>query len=96
MVNELLGTLGALGVERYAVDRGADLKLFGLEKPAFTLTATSAGVKHVLEIGGTVGGSDGKQRYVRVADKNRSDVFVLSAADTTRLTRDRAEYLMKK
>ena len=64
--------------------------------PAFTLTATSSGVRHVLEIGGTVGGSDGKQRYARVADKDRSDVFVLSAADTTRLTRDRAEYLMKK
>jgi len=96
VVNELLGTLSALSVERYAVDRGADLKLFGLEKPAVTLTLTSAGARHALEIGGTVGGSDGKQRYARVVDKDRSDVFVLSGADTTRLTRDRTAYLMKK
>jgi hypothetical protein len=50
----------------------------------------------VLEIGGPVGGTDGKQRYARVADKDRTDVFVLTAADTARLTRDRGEYVMKK
>ena len=81
-VNELLSTLGALTVERYAIDKGANLKLFSLEKPEATLTITSAGAKHVLEIGGTVGGSDGKQRYARVVDQDRSDVFVLSATDT--------------
>ena len=96
VVNELLGTLGALRVERYVVDKGADAKLFGLEKPEATLTAMTAGVKRVLEIGTAVGGTGGKQRYARVVDKDRSDVFVLSAADTARLTRDRAAYLLKK
>ncbi len=97
VVNELLGTLGALRVERYAADKDADTKIFGLEKPEVTLTATQqGGAKRVLEIGGTVGGTDGKQRYARVFDKDRTDVFILSEADTMRLTRDRAAYLMKK
>jgi hypothetical protein len=96
VVNELLGTLGALRAERYAADKDADPKLFGLDKPEVTLTVTAGAARRVLEIGGTVGGTDGKQRYARVVDKDRSDVFVLTPADTTRLTRDRAAYLMKK
>jgi hypothetical protein len=43
-----------------------------------------------------VGGTDNKQRYARVVDPARSDVFVLSAADTARLMRDRAVYVQKK
>lgn len=96
-VNELLGTLGGLRVDRYAVDKDADPKLFGLVNPEIKLTVISqGGVKRVLEIGAEVGGTGGKQRYARVADKDRSDVFVLSAADTLRLTRDRSVYVMKK
>ena len=95
-VNELLGTLGALRVERYAADAGADLKLYGLEKPEATLAVNSPAGRHVLEVGGVVGGSGGKQRYARVADKDRTDVFVLSEADTARLTRDRSVYAPKK
>jgi hypothetical protein len=97
VVNELLGTLGALRVDRYAVDKDADPKLFGLENPEMKLTVTSqGGMRKVLEIGAAVGGTDGKQRYARVADKDRTDVFILTAADTMRLTRDRAVYVMKK
>ena len=96
VVTELLGTLGSLRVERYAVDRNADLKLFGLENPEATLTVVSAGTKHVLEVGGVVGGTNGKQRYARVVDKGRSDVFILAPNDTTRLIRPRADYRMKK
>jgi hypothetical protein len=96
-VNELLGTLGALRVDRYAVDKDADPKLFGLENPEEKITVISqGGMKKVLEIGAVVGGTDGKQRYARVLDKDRTDVFVLTAADTTRLTRDRAIYVLKK
>ena len=96
-VNELLGTLGALRVERYASDKDADPKLYGLENPEEKITVSSpGGMRKVLEIGSVVGGTDGKQRYGRVIDKDRSDVFVLSAADTIRLTRDRALYVMKK
>ncbi len=97
VVNELVGTLGALRAERFATDKDADLKLFGLEKPEATITVIGrTGQKATLEIGGVVGGTDGKQRYASVADKDRTEVFVLSAADTARLTRDRTAYTMKK
>jgi hypothetical protein len=95
-VNDLLGALSSLQVDRYAADRGAEPKLYGLEKPELTLTVLTAGSRRVLEIGAAVGGTDGKQRYARVVEKDRSDVFVLTPADTALVTRDRAAYLMKK
>jgi hypothetical protein len=96
-VTELLGGLTAFQVERYAVDTEGDPKLFGLEKPDATITVTfKDGSKKVLAIGGTVGGTDDKQRYARIVDAARSDVFVLSAADTARFTRDRAVFVPKK
>jgi hypothetical protein len=99
VVNELLGTLGALKVDRYVVDKNADPKLYGLENPEMRVTVTSQGQnspKRTLEIGAVVGGTDGKQRYARIVDKDRSDAFVLTPLDTMRLTRERAEFLMKK
>lgn len=96
-VTELLGGLTALQVDRYAVDADGDPKLFGLEKPEATLAVTfKDGSKRVLAVGGVVGGTGDKQRYARVVDAARTDVFVLSAADTARLTRDRAVYVQKK
>jgi hypothetical protein len=96
-VAELLGGLTALQVERFAVDADADLKLFGLDKPDTVITVTlKDGSTRSLAIGGVVGGTDNKQRYARVLDKGRTDVFVLSAADTERFTRDRAAFVMMK
>jgi hypothetical protein len=96
-VAELLGALTALQVERFAVDADADLKLFGLEKPEATITVTLMdGATRVLAVGGVVGGTGDKQRYARVVDKGRTDVFVLSAADTERFMRDRGVYVQKK
>lgn len=96
-VTELLGGLTALQVDRYAVDADGDPKLFGLEKPEVTITVMfKDGTKRALAVGGIVGGTGDKQRYARVVDPARTDVFVLSVADTTRLTRDRATYVMKK
>ena len=37
----------------------------------------------------------GKQRYAKVNDPARTDVFLLSEADTAKLTRDRASLLEK-
>lgn len=95
-VAEVLGALTALQVERYAVDADGDPKLFGLDKPELTIAVIVKDGVQTLEIGGFVGGTDNKQRYARVVDKGRSDVFVLSAADTARLTRDRASFVQKK
>lgn len=95
-VTELLGTLTALRVERFAVDADADPKLFGLDKPEATIAVTLKDGTKTLAVGGLVGGTDGKQRYGRVVEKGRTDVFVLSAADTERLTRDRGAYVGKK
>ncbi len=96
-VTELLGAMTALQVERFAVDVDGDPKLFGLEKPEAMITVTfKDGSTRVLAIGGVVGGTDNKQRYARVVDKGRSDVFVLSAADTARFTRGREAYVQKK
>jgi hypothetical protein len=96
-VTELLGALTALQVDRYAVDADADPKLFGLDKPDAQITVTfKDGSKRVLAVGGAVGGTDGKQRYARVVDPARTEVFVLSAADTARFTRDRAVFVPKK
>ncbi|QJW95203.1 DUF4340 domain-containing protein [Frigoriglobus tundricola] len=96
-VTELLGALTALQVDHYAVDANGEAKLFGLEKPEVTVTVTlKDGTKRVLAVGGVVGGTNDKQRYARVVDPARTDVFVLSAADTDRFTRDRATYVQKK
>ncbi len=96
-LTELLGGLTALQVERYAVDEKGDPKLFGLETPEVTLMVTfKDGSTRTLAVGGVVGGTADKQRYAKVVDKNRTEVFVLSVADTTRLTRDRAAYVQKK
>ncbi len=95
-VAEVLGALTALQVERYAVDANGDPKLFGLDKPDLQIAVIVKDGFQALEIGGFVGGTDNKQRYARVVDKGRSDVFVLSAADTARLTRDRASFVQKK
>ena len=94
---EMIDGLTALQVERFAMDADADLKLFGLEKPEATIIVTLMdGTTRVLAVGGAVGGTGDKQRYARVVDKGRTDVFVLSAADTERFTRDRAVYMQKK
>jgi hypothetical protein len=95
-VTDLLGTLGSLRVERYVVDTNADLKLFGLDKPEFTLTLTTPAGPRVLALGAPVGGTDGQQRYARIAEPAATSVFVLSTTDTQRLTRDRAAYRQKK
>jgi hypothetical protein len=47
-----------------------------------------------LQLGGPVGGSDGKQVYAKLPDQPA--VFVLSEADTAKLTRERAAFVGKK
>jgi hypothetical protein len=95
--SELVTTLGGLRAERFVGAAPADVKRAGLEKPAGTLTLTLRdGSKRVLQLGGPVEGTGGKQLHARVGGTDAAEVFVVSEADTTRLTRDRAAYLLKK
>jgi hypothetical protein len=85
-VNDTLAALAGLKLERYAVDKGADRKLFGLDPPELVIEAEAGEKKIVLHIGRFEG--DSKRAYAALPEKERTDVFVLSEADTARLTRD--------
>ena len=93
-LTESLAALGALKAEHYVADKDAKLALYGLESPKWVVTVTVRGVPKALHLGGPVGGTDGKQVYARLPDQTA--VFILSAADTAKLTRDRAAYITKK
>jgi hypothetical protein len=89
-VNETLAALAGLKLARYAVDKGADLKLFGLDHPDLVLEVATRNGKRTLEVGALEGGS--RRRYARVPTKDRSDVFVLDEGDLTRILRDAAAF----
>jgi hypothetical protein len=92
-VTDTLAALAGLKAERFAADKDADLKLYGLDKPRRVIVLTQQdGTSKTLHLGGEVGGTNGKQVYAKVADKDRTDVFVLSEADTAKLARDRSGY----
>jgi hypothetical protein len=91
-VTELLDALAGLKAERYAADQNADLKLYGLEPPERVIVVTQRGLVKTLHLGRAEGGSDGKRVYARVVEPGRTDVFVLSDADTAKLTRERAAF----
>lgn len=89
-VEDTLAALASLKLSRYAVDKGANLALFGLDKPDVTLEAATRSGKRVLLIGNYVGNT--KSRYAHVPDGGRSDVFVLDEATCTRVLRDLAAF----
>jgi hypothetical protein len=89
-VNETLSALAGLKLARYAVDKGADPGLFGLDKPELTLEVATRTGKHTLQVGGFVGES--KDRYARVPEPGRTDVFVLDEATCARIVRDLAAF----
>ncbi|MGL6076523.1 MAG: DUF4340 domain-containing protein [Fimbriiglobus sp.] len=96
-INELLAAVAGLKAERYAADTKPDLKLFGLEKPSRVIVVSGRnGQTTSLAIGGPEGTSSGKQVYAKVSDPTRPEVFVLSEADTAKLSRSRADFTDKK
>ena len=95
-VAEVLGALPLLKAERYVADKDAKLELYGLAKPRRKIVILQRSGPKTLEIGSDVGGTNGKQVYARVAEPGRTDVFVLSEADTAKLLRDRPAFLGKK
>jgi hypothetical protein len=83
-VNDLVSALAGLKVERYVADKGADLKLYGLQPAQRTIVARSrTGVTATLYLGKPEDGS--KRVFGRILDANRSDVFLLSEAESARL-----------
>jgi hypothetical protein len=68
------------------VDKGADLKLYGLEPAELTVEVSTLSGRRVLQVGRPEGES--KRYYAHVADKDRSDVFIIAEADAARIVRD--------
>ena len=97
-VTEMLAALAQLKAERYVADKDANLELYGLKEPkrVIVLTLQEGAVTKSLQIGAEVGGTNGKQVYAKVNEPGRTDVFVLSEADTAKLMRDRTGLLAKK
>ncbi len=94
-VTETLAALAGLKAERFVADADAKLGLYGLEKPSRVVVVTAkGGPPKTLQIGGPVGESGGKQVYAKRSDQPA--VFVLSEADTAKLTRDRPAFAGKK
>jgi hypothetical protein len=89
-VNETLATLAGLKLARYAVDKGADPKLFGLATPELVLEVVTRSGPRSLHIGAPVGVT--KQRYARIPDADRTEVFVLDGADVAKIMRDAAAF----
>jgi hypothetical protein len=91
-LTDALSALRGLKLERYVVDDGADLKLYGLAPPFLTLEVTTPSGKQTLLIGGAQGGSG--RRYGKHPGKDTA-VFVLSEADSIKLVRTLAELTAK-
>ncbi|HEY7423405.1 MAG TPA: DUF4340 domain-containing protein [Gemmataceae bacterium] len=83
---DTLAALAGLKLSRYAVDKGANLALFGLDKPELVLEVATRSGKRVLHVGNTEGNS--KRRYARIPDSERGDVFVLDEETCARVVRD--------
>jgi hypothetical protein len=79
-VSSLMDVLARLRAERFIVDSAADLKLYGLAPPELTLDVATPSDKRTLYLGRAEGGS--KRRYGCLAEPGRSDVFVISDADS--------------
>ena len=96
-VTETLAAFAGLKAERFVADKDAKPELYGLDKPSRVIVFTQRSVPpKTLQIGGPVGGTNGKQVYAKLGDPTHSEVFVLSEADTEKLTRDRIGFAVKK
>jgi hypothetical protein len=85
-VNDTLAAVAGLKAERFVVDKGADLKLYGLEPAELTVEVSTPSGRRVLQVGRPEGES--KRYYAHVADKDRTDVFIMAEADAARIVRD--------
>jgi hypothetical protein len=84
-VRETLDALAGLKVERFVIDKGADLKLYGLEPPQLALAIRTRSGSRTLYIGRHEGAS--KRYYARVDEAGNTAVFTLSEADGGKIVR---------
>lgn len=84
-VNDTLTALAGLRAARYAEDKDADPRLFGLDNPRRKIEVELRSEKRILELGNPESGS--RRVYGRVGRPDRTDVFILSEGDTERLIR---------
>jgi hypothetical protein len=93
-INDLLAAFANLKVERYVVDKDADLKRYGFQPPQRTIVVRpKTGNPQTLYLGYAEPGS--KRLFARVYDPARSDVFLISEADSAKLLRDAADFGVK-
>jgi hypothetical protein len=83
-VSDTLDALAGLQAERFIVDQGADLQLYGLMPPVLNVEVQTSTGKQVLHIGRPEGES--KRHYATVP--GTEGVFVISEADSQRILRD--------
>jgi hypothetical protein len=84
-VRDALTALADLKAERYVVDKGADLKLYGLQPPALVLEIDTPSSPRTLHIGRPEG--DSKRYYATVPGAEGGPVFVIGEADAGRIVR---------
>ena len=90
-VEETLAALSSLKLERYVMDQGANLALFGLAPPELTVEITNkSGQKFTLDLGRLEGES--KRRYAHEPASGKTDVFLVSEADSEKIVRDLAAF----
>jgi hypothetical protein len=89
VVTDMLDALASLKVQRYLADAKADLQLYGLAKPTWTIEVKTPMGKRTLLLGRHVENS--KRFYATVPGSEV--VFVLDEADSLRLARPLATFL---
>jgi len=93
-VREALDALAGLKAARYVTDKGADLKLYGLQPPQLLLEIQTRSGPRVLHIGRPEGES--KRFYARVPDNGSGSVFIISEADANRIIRPLTAFMQTK
>jgi hypothetical protein len=84
-VRDALDALARLQAERYVADKGADLKVYGLDRPNLVLEVESPSGKQALHVGRQEGGS--KRYYATVPGAAGAPVFLISEADAARIVK---------
>jgi hypothetical protein len=91
-VTDLLDALAGLKVDHFVADVGGNLQLFGLEPPTVKIDiATPAGARTLL-----LGRGEGDTGRLYAAVAGSDAVFVIGAADSSRLRRPLAAYVTQK